>query len=47
MNIQKPITINQLTIKNRLVLPPMAVAKAGASDEASDKVIDYLSLIHI
>lgn len=43
MNIQKPITINQLTIKNRLVLPPMAVAKAGASDEASDKVIDYYS----
>ena len=43
MNIQKPITINQLTIKNRLVLPPMAVAIAGASDEASDKVIDYYS----
>ena len=43
LNIQKPITINQLTIKNRLVLPPMAVAKAGASDEASNKVIDYYS----
>ena len=43
MNIQKPVTINQLTINNRLVLPPMAVAKAGASDEVSDKVIDYYS----
>ena len=43
MHIQNPITINQLTINNRLVLPPMAVAKAGAQDEASDKVIDYYS----
>lgn len=43
MNIQKPITINQLTINNRLVLPPMAIAKAGILDEVSDKVIDYYS----
>lgn len=43
MNIQKPITINQLTINNRLVLPPMAIAKAGILDGASDKVIDYYS----
>ena len=43
MNIQKPIMINQLTTNNRLVLPPMAIAKAGILDEASDKVIDYYS----
>ena len=41
MNIQKPITINQLTIKNRLVLPPMAIAKAGVKDEVTDKAVDY------
>lgn len=41
MNINKPILIHQLTIKNRLVLPPMAIAKAGAQDEVSDKAVDY------
>ena len=41
MNIQKPIAINQLTIKNRLVLPPMAIAKAGAWDEVSDQAVEY------
>ena len=29
MNIDNPILIRQLAIKNRLVLPPMAIAKAG------------------
>ena len=41
MNIDEPILIHQLAIKNRLVLPPMAIAKAGDWDEVSDQAVDY------
>ena len=41
MNIDEPILIHQLAIRNRLVLPPMAIAKAGVQDEVSDQAVDY------
>ena len=41
MNIDEPILIRQLAIKNRLVLPPMAIAKAGAWDEISNQAVEY------
>jgi 2,4-dienoyl-CoA reductase-like NADH-dependent reductase (Old Yellow Enzyme family) len=37
----EPITINQLTLANRLVMPPMATAKADANDSVTDDVCDY------
>jgi 2,4-dienoyl-CoA reductase-like NADH-dependent reductase (Old Yellow Enzyme family) len=37
----EPITINQLTLANRLVMPPMATAKADANDGVTDEACDY------
>lgn len=37
----EPIRINHLVLNNRLVMPPMATAKAGANDRVTDEVCDY------
>jgi 2,4-dienoyl-CoA reductase-like NADH-dependent reductase (Old Yellow Enzyme family) len=36
-----PITINNLTLANRLVMPPMATAKASDNDGVTDEVCAY------
>jgi 2,4-dienoyl-CoA reductase-like NADH-dependent reductase (Old Yellow Enzyme family) len=36
-----PITINKTTIANRLVMPPMATAKASENDSVTDEVCAY------
>jgi 2,4-dienoyl-CoA reductase-like NADH-dependent reductase (Old Yellow Enzyme family) len=41
MKIFDSITINQLTINNRLVMPPMATAKASDNDSVTDEVCAY------
>lgn len=37
----EPIRINHLVLNNRLVMPPMATAKADAHDGVTDEVCDY------
>lgn len=37
----EPITIRNLTLKNRLVMPPMATAKADEAGRVTDEVCDY------
>lgn len=41
VNLFEPIMINQLKLDNRLVMPPMATAKADAQDGVTDKMCDY------
>lgn len=40
-HISDPITIRNLTLSNRLVMPPMATAKADESGHVTDAVCDY------
>lgn len=37
----EPITLNHLILNNRLVMPPMATAKAGPNDSVTDEVCNY------
>lgn len=37
----KPLQVNGLTLKNRLVMPPMATAKAEADGRVSQAILDY------
>lgn len=37
----KPIKIGQITLANRLVMPPMATAKAEKDGKVSDALVDY------
>lgn len=41
IKILDPININGLILKNRLVMPPMATAKASNNDSLSKEAIDY------
>lgn len=42
-NLNDKITIGEFTLKNRLVLPPMASATSGERDTVTDKMINYYS----
>lgn len=37
----QPIQAGQLTLSNRLVMPPMATAKAEADGQVSQAILDY------
>jgi NADPH2 dehydrogenase len=37
----KPLKVRSLTMANRLVMPPMATAKAGRDGKVSQKLLDY------
>jgi type I restriction enzyme R subunit len=37
----KPLTVQQMTLQNRLVMPPMATAKSEADGRVSKAVLDY------
>ena len=39
-NLDKSISINGLTLKNRLVMPPMATSSAN-DGEVSQRILDY------
>ena len=39
--LNSPIKIGDLTIKNRLVMPPMATAKATADGQVTKQICDY------
>jgi 2,4-dienoyl-CoA reductase-like NADH-dependent reductase (Old Yellow Enzyme family) len=40
-SIFTPVTINQLTLANRLVMPPMATAKSGEDDGVTENMCAY------
>ena len=37
----KPLTVRAMNLANRLVMPPMATAKAGADGTVSQALLDY------
>lgn len=39
--LREPLRIGSLTLKNRLVLPPMATSKAGADGAVGDELLEY------
>ena len=39
--ITKPMEWNHLTVKNRLVMPPMATAKSAGEGRVSQELCDY------
>ena len=41
IHLSDPITIRNLTLPNRLVMPPMATAKAGENGYVTDAVCEY------
>jgi NADPH2 dehydrogenase len=40
-NLLKPLEINRLTLKNRLVMPPMATSKSDKDGKVSQAILDY------
>lgn len=40
-NLLKPLELNRLTLKNRLVMPPMATSKSEKDGKVSQAILDY------
>ena len=40
-HLDRPLNSGKLTLKNRLVLPPMATAKADGNGHITDALLDY------
>ncbi|MFL0247672.1 NADH:flavin oxidoreductase [Candidatus Clostridium stratigraminis] len=40
-NLLKPLELNKLTLKNRLVMPPMATSKSEEDGKVSQAILDY------
>lgn len=43
MNVNTPLIFKNITLKNRLVMPPMASAKCDANGKVSKELLDYYS----